>query len=123
MTSMRIIKVWLGGGMVTVKAAPTPTPGLFINEDPRVRDSWNITHLASGCAVVLRLDNPEQALDLAVRLGPVCDWTVSAKALLAELPAIRRFWRSVLRDAGVLGSQPEDNSAPRAMVAGMEPLS
>ena len=103
MTAIRGIKIrHRDGTMLSVKAAPTPTPGLFVNQDPAMPELWDITHLASG-ALVARLDSPEAALDAAIKLGPVCDWTASGADLLNRMPDIRR------RGARVLG--------------GMEPLS
>jgi hypothetical protein len=117
-TALRLIKVWLADGMVTVKAAPTPVPGLFVNQDPTYPDQWNVTHLATGCAVA-KLDDPEAALDIAVKLGPACDWTLPGSAIVA--PGLLRQIRRVLRSEGLLPVA--GTAVPRDLVAGMEPLS
>lgn len=123
----RTIRVWAadpgdGGHLVDVPAAPTPVPGLYVNEDPNVHGRWNITHLPSGCAVAAGMDSPEQALGLAIKLGPVTDWSVPAKVLLDSMPVIRARWRYVMDTAGALDYS-GGPAASESIVAAMEPLS
>jgi hypothetical protein len=120
-TGTRIIRVWMTDGLVSVKAAPSPVPGLVINENPGTSGGWNITHLASGACVAGRFEDPEHALRIAVELGPVCDWTISGAELI-KLPGGRREWLRALARAGALehGAGP---AVPRDRIAAMEPLS
>ena len=122
MSAIREIKIWSrdDDALITVKGAPTPTPGLFVNEDPKVHGRWNITHLSSGCAVAAGLESPEQALDVAIKLAPVADWTLSPQAMLAEVPRIRERVLALRYEAGEHGLS---IAASRDRIARMEPLS
>ena len=120
MNTTRIIRVWMPDGFVAVKAAPTPVPGLYICEDPALPGIWSVTHLASGASVA-KVEDPELALDLAVRLGPVTDWTLPAADLLRQMPQIRQQWERVLEEAGV--PQPHGTAVPAEQLTAMEPLS
>ena len=104
--------------MVNMEAAPTPTPGLVVNKAPVGDDQWNVTHLASGCTVAVAGD-PELALHLAIRLGPVCDWTQGGATL--RTPGNEKRAKRVLREAGAVTRTGAMGVTDRYL-AEMEPL-
>ena len=122
MTATRIIRVQMPGGLVAVTAAPTPTPGLMINESPAFPGSWTITHLASGTAIANHFDNPEHALHLAIKFGPLCDWTLTGAELYELLPGLEQKWLSVLEEEGALEMRPA-GMRNVSLITAMEPLS
>ena len=89
MSTLVKVRIWTAaGGRLTVDAAPTPVPGLVIHGYPG-SDLWSVTHVASGAAVAKARD-PETALDLAIRLADVADWTLPATQLRRDRGVARR---------------------------------
>jgi hypothetical protein len=119
-TGTRIIRIWYRDALTAAKGAPTPVPGLYVSENPSVPGEWNITHLASGGAIATRFKDPEHALHIAVKLGPLCDWTIPGVTLRARDDVRRRVWQ-LLAEEGVM---PDGVPVVRYRdLAAMEPLS
>ena len=90
----RITVLTTHGRRVEADCLPTPVPGLAINQSPTA-SGWNVTHRRTGAALFVGLPSPGQALDLAIALGRVTDWTASGPALRAD-PAVEAGWRRVV---------------------------
>ena len=83
-----------------VEAYPTPVPGLLISPDAKVEGAWCVCHAASGLALA-DCPDPESALNIAVKLGELADWTKSTRGLRRDRhlrracqAASRTGWRS-----------------------------
>ena len=95
-----IIKIFAGTGERKAAIAyPTPVPGLVINRDPADSGLFNVTHAGSGSAVAASIPDPELALDIAMKLVVVADWTLPATTL-RQSRTVRRGWERVLDEVG-----------------------
>ena len=89
------VAVRIGSGVIETEAGPTPVPGLCVLEDPEVRGIWNVCHITSGAAVA-KVNDPEGALHIAIKLGPVCDWTMPGIALRKNRAIAQRVHQVLL---------------------------
>jgi hypothetical protein len=97
MSTAQKIRAWAEGGRrVELDAWPTPVPGLVVNRNvPEGTYEWCVSHMASG-TVIAQSDDPEHALQIAIAMADVCDWTRPATELRRD-PAIWRRWAEVTR--------------------------
>lgn len=86
-------------GLREVEAYPTPVPGLLISPDAKVEGAWCVCHAASGLALA-DCPDPESALNIAVKLGELADWTKSTRGLRRDRH-LRRAWQQLILENGL----------------------
>ena len=91
------VTVWRGPSRVEVEATPTPVPGLAVRYDDHA-GAWSVTHIPSGAAVLKLADEPA-ALDAAVQLGPLADWTLPGSTLRLVPGLDKKVW-ALARELG-----------------------
>lgn len=98
--TVRIIAAQRGGPQ-EIEAFPTPVPGLVIAEDAERPGRWIVTHEQSGTCVA-DLPDPEGALHIAVKLGPLGDWTRSATDLKRDA-VLMAAWEEFMTASDLMG--------------------